>query len=456
MTLAGCPPPLHRPSPPPPDKLDPALRQALAAAPAGETRTVLVDLVAQVDLRALARRLGRQGADRQARRAAVIAALVRQAAESQTALRPFLDLARRQGTIARYEGFAVVDRLVVVATPAGIAALAARPEVARIVAQTTARETALAWEEAPVSPAPPERTSWALAAIGAEEAWRWGLSGRGVVVGAIDSGASPRHEQLQGNFRGGDAGWLDPAEGGPPHDTRFGHGTGVLSCAVGQNVAGKTLGVAPRAQWIACAGLPEGHYDNVLFTRCADWMLRVGRPDVLINAWLLPGDPGNPGGSCDRSLVPLFDALRAAEILPVFAAGNLGPAPASNRSPANYAGLFPGASLALSVGGLRADGTPFARSSRGPSQCGGGVFPVLAAPAEDLVAAFPLSPGTYLRAQGTSFAAGYAAGAAALLLESRPAASVPEIEAALAAGAVGRDHRLSLPGALARLREPFR
>jgi len=455
MALAGCRPPLRRPSPLS-DKLDPALRQALAAAPAGETRTVLVDLVAQVDLRALARRLGRQGAARQARRAAVTAALVRLAVESQAALRPFLDQAQRQGTIARYEGFAVIDRLVVVATPAGIAALAARPEVARIVAQTTARETALAWEEPPVSPvvpAPPERTSWALAAIGAEEAWRRGLSGRGVVVGAIDSGASPRHEQLQGNFRGGDAGWLDPAGGGPPHDTRFGHGTGVLSCAVGQNVAGKTLGVAPGAQWIACAGLPEGHYDNVLFTRCADWMLRVGRPDVLINAWLLPGDPGS---GCDRSLVPLFDALRAAEILPVFAAGNLGPAPASNRSPANYADLFPGASLALSVGGLRADGTPFARSSRGPSQCGGAVFPVLAAPAEDLVAAFPLSPGTYLRAQGTSFAAGYAAGAAALLLESRPEASVPEIEAALAAGAVGRDRRLSLPGALARLREPFR
>ena len=121
----------------------------------------------------------------------------------------------------------------------------------------------------------------------------------------------------------------------------------------------------------------------------------------------------------------------------------------SNRSPANYDRLFPGASLALSVGGLRADGTPFPRSSRGPSRCGGARFPLLAAPAEELVAAFPLSPQTYLRAQGTSFAAGYVAGAAALLLESRPEATVPELEAALREGA--RDGRLWLPGALARL-----
>src|SRR5262249_42886562 len=118
----------------------------------------------------------------------------------------------------------------------------------------------------------------------------------------------------------------------------------------------------------------------------------------------------------------------------------------------NYAGLFPGASFALSVGGVRADGTPFRRSSRGPSRCGGAAFPLLAAPAEDLVAAFPLSPETYLRAEGTSFAAGYVAGAAALLLESRPEASVTELEAALRQGA--KDGRLSIPGALARLARP--
>jgi subtilisin family serine protease len=201
-----------------------------------------------------------------------------------------------------------------------------------------------------------------------------------------------------------------------------------------------TLGVAPGARWIACAGLPEGRYNNVLATICADWMLTTGQPDVLIIAWLLPA----PG--CDRSLQPIVDAWRAAEILPVFAAGNYGPAARTDHSPANYTGLYPGESAALSVGGRGRDGAPWPGTSQGPSGCGGSVFPRLAAPAEDLIAAFPISRSTYVQAGGTSFAAGLAAGAAAILLQHDPEASVTELEEALSGSG-----RLDLPAALAHL-----
>lgn len=428
-------------------------------APDGTVR-VLVDLGAQVDLAALGSRLERQGLSRRERRARVAAALERAAAVSQARLHPFLEQARRDGLVRSWRGFAVVDRLLVVATPEGVEALARRPEVLAIHPEFERDDPVLARaappEPALPEPAPPERTSWGIAAIGAPEAWRRGWDGTGIVVGAIDSGASALHEQMAGGFRGGSVSWYDPKEGSAaPRDNRTGHGTGVLSCAVGRNAAGVTLGAAPGARWIACAGLPAGHYNNVLVMQCADWMLRTGQPDVLLTAWVLP-EPG-----CDRSLQPVVDAWRAAEILPVFAAGNHGPDARTDRSPANYTGLFPGGRDALSIGGFGPAGTRLAEASRGPGACGSPVFPALAAPAEDLVVAFPLGPAVYRRARGTSFAAGLAAGAAALLLQARPEASMEEIEDALRAGAAdlgppGVDGdfgggRLDVPGALERL-----
>jgi subtilisin family serine protease len=401
---------------------------------------VLVDLRAQVDLERLGRALFRRGDGRRERRAAVVAALEQAAARSQERLRPFLAAELRAGRIRSWSGFAVVNRLLVEATPEGIASLARRPEVAALHAETELPVSVLATDSQTPLPEPRETTSWALAAIGAPAAWERGLDGHGVVVGLIDSGASVAHEQLAAGFRGGERSWLDPrGRSASPADTRFGHGTGVLSCAVGGNVSGVTLGVAPGARWIACAGLPDGRYNNVLATICADWMLTTGQPDVLLIAWLLPT------AGCDRSLQPIVDAWRAAEILPVFAAGNHGPGAGTDRSPANYSGLYPGGSAALSVGGFGRDGAPWANTSRGPSGCGGRDFPLLAAPAEDLVAAFPITRTSYLRADGTSFAAGLTAGAAAILLQRDPQASVTELEAALRG-------RLDVPAALERLK----
>ena len=194
----------------------------------------------------------------------------------------------------------------------------------------------------------------------------------------------------------------------------------VLSAAVAQNVAGKRIGVAPGARWVACVGLPHGQYNNVAVTECADWMLTTAQPDVLINPWLLPA----PG--CDRSLARIVDAWRAAQILPVFAAGNNGPDAPSDASPANYA---------LSVGGVTQADTLVPGSGRGPNRCDGSIYPTLVAPGEDVPAAFPLTPSAYIRSRGTSIAAGLVAGAAAILLERHPDATVGDLAHALRAGA---------------------
>jgi bacillopeptidase F len=183
--------------------------------------------------------------------------------------------------------------------------------------------------------------------------------------------------------------------------------------------------VAPGATWIAAVGLDEGRYNNALLTRAADWMLNVGRPDVLIVAWRAAGI------GCKDSLRTIVNAWRAADIVVVFAAGNGGPASRSDVAPANAAKLFPGSAAALSVGAVDARANPYEASSRGPSRCSGTVYPQLVAPGADVLVALPAGENLYRRASGTSFAAGYVAGAAALLRQRFPEAHAGEIERAL-------------------------
>jgi subtilisin family serine protease len=456
---------LHRaPSRAPEQKLTEALRTRVAASLPDARLRVLVDLADQLDLNQVGARLAERGASRSERRRLVVAALRKVADESQGGLRTFLERLRRRGDVESYEGFSIVNRMHVVATPRAVRAIAARDEVAAIVEEIErglpdddpgAAAGAAATREAPQDSSDARR-AWAIAALGADAAWREGLDGRGVVVGIIDPGASAQHEQLRGNFRGGNHSWYDPAQRRPaPWDLMPGHGTGVLSVAVGQNVGGVTIGVAPGAKWVACSGLPRRRVNNVLVTACADWMLSVAKPDVLVAPWVLPE------ARCDTALHRIVSAWRAAEIFPVFAAGNRGPGPGTSRSPANYTGLFPGDAVAFAVGGTTPAGSAYAIGSQGPGACGGSTYPVVVAPAVDVPAALPLTSSSYVRGTGTSFAAGYAAGAVAILLQRFPEALVTDVEAALVAGAIdvgtsGPDNtfghgRIYIPAALREL-----
>jgi len=446
--------PIRRAAPlAPEEKLSGAIRRQLENAASGQKLRVLVDLNVQVELNKLGEILTQRNISKRERRQIVVAALKHVAEQSQSSLRPLLEELKERGQVETYKSFSVVNRLLVTATPSGIKALSDHQEVAAIVEEVEERTPALTATTPQDQSAASKRLSWPIEAIGAAEVWRQGLDGSGTVVGIIDAGASAAHEQLRENYRGGDRSWFDPSRGSAlPQEAVFGHGTGILSCAVGQNVQGITLGVAPRARWIACAGLPWGRYNNILMTECADWMLNVGQPDVLINSWMTLGN------GCDSSLRQIVDAWRAAEIFPVFAAGNEGPDRQTGGSPANYVGLYPGDAVAFSVGGIIADRTPFVRTSRGPNSCDGSIYPLMVAPAEDVTAAFPITSSGYIQAKGTSFAVGFVAGAAALLLQRYPQATVSELEEALKSSAIdlgppGPDNtfghgQLYIPGAL--------
>lgn len=434
----------------PEEKLSPSARRVLAGDGPGR---YVVEPAGGPDLVRLSERLGRVRAGRLVRRRIALEALRQASRDGRRRLRPVLEELRAHREVLSYRGFAALDRIVVEATDEAVRTLVASPAVRSVEGVIVGERGG--WQAGRSAAPRPPAASWGIAAIGAARAWADGWDGQGVVVGIVDSGATAVHEQLHGGFRGGPRSWLDPLHGRAlPWDGAQGHGTGVLSCAVGRNPRGIAVGVAPGARWIACAAFPDGRFDTERLLRCADWVLTTAQPDILINAWRIPGS------DCDRSLRDVVDAWRAAEILPVFAAGNDGPG--TNRPPANYGGLYPGGAAALSVAGLARSGGTWASSSTGPNRCGAAPFPLLAAPAEGLTVAFPLAERTYREAAGTSFGAGLAAGAAAILLQSDPQASVVEVEAALVAGAAdlgapGLDPvfghgRLDVPGALEALR----
>jgi hypothetical protein len=121
--------------------------------------------------------------------------------------------------------------------------------------------------------------------------------------------------------------------------------------------------------------------------------------------------------------------LRAADILPVFSAGNAGPNGSTSRSPANNPGAF-------AVGSIDNAALIAPGSSRGPSACedDDATFPEVVAPGVNIHSSdlFDL----YAPFSGTSLAAAHVSGTLALLLSVRPNATVLEQEAALIDGAV--------------------
>ena len=140
----------------------------------------------------------------------------------------------------------------------------------------------------------------------------------------------------------------------------------------------------------------------------------------MSNSWAY----GAPG--CNLEFQADLQALRSAGIVPVFAAGNYGPGSQTSVSPANYP-------EALSVGAVDGGNAIAFDSSRGPSACGGAVFPSVVAPGVNVLTSDLYS--TWSSVSGTSIAAPQVAGLLALLLAAYPGASAAQAEAAVIASA---------------------
>lgn len=240
-------------------------------------------------------------------------------------------------------------------------------------------------------------------------------------------------------WRGGSNSWFDPySQHSTPVDLS-GHGTWTTGIMVGGDAGGTSIGVAPDAQWIAVKIFnDQGSSTITAIHQGFQWLLdpdgdpnTADAPQVVNNSWTY----ANPG--CYLDFEPDLQALRAAGILPVFAAGNGGPFSNTSYSPSNNPS-------ALAVSAIDNNSQIYGYSSRGPSTCGGstGPFPDLVAPGVDILTTGLY--GTYNTDSGTSFAAPHVAGGLALLLSAYPNldAGMQEqavIQSAVDLGEVGPD-----------------
>ncbi|MHB8891134.1 MAG: S8 family serine peptidase [Candidatus Limnocylindrales bacterium] len=397
--------------PPPPTRDTQA-----GAANAGMT-TVIVTMRSQTDLRSL------PASGRAASHEAVIQALQDHAAASRGGVVAYLVHERALGRVGRVTPFWVFNGLSITATPDVIRAIAARPDVASVTPDAVdvipaAGSPAPGAARTPASASvPPAGTPEAnIGLVNAPAVWSLGYTGQGIVVASLDSGVDLAHPDLATRWRGGSNSWFDPYGQHPTVPTDLsGHGTATMGVILGGDAGGTTIGMAPGATWIAAKIFSDGGTATATAIHAAfQWVLdpdgdpaTADAPQVVNNSWSF----GSPG--CNLAFQLDLQALRAAEIVPVFAAGNFGPSASTSVSPANYP-------EALAVGATDDTDVLDAGSSRGPSACGetAGTYPELVAPGVDIRTADLF--GLYQSSSGTSLAAPHVSGALALLLSAHP------------------------------------
>lgn len=398
-------------------KIDPALRASLAGMAPNAQTTVIVTLQEQAGLVSSA-----AATDRVVAQQATVSSLRATAATAQAAVQPLLAQRYAEGAISAVTPFWVFNGFSVTATPAVIAELAARPDVA-----------AIAPDAIDIVPAAIDVTAQPnLTIVNAPPLWDAGWAGQGVVVASLDTGVDITHPDLAARWRGGSNSWFDAFGQHPaaPFDAD-GHGTWTMGVMVGGSAGGSAIGMAPEARWIAARIFNDQRESTVTAIHSAfQWLLdpdgnpkTADAPHVVNNSWTMQ----TPG--CNLTFELDLQALRAAGILPIFAAGNSGPAAGTSMSPANNPSAF-------AVGGTSNSDQIYTNSSRGPAACGepSTIFPDVTAPGIGIMSSD--RGGGYTYASGTSLAAPHVAGGLAALLSAFPNLSVAQQEAALHSGVI--------------------
>jgi subtilisin family serine protease len=296
----------------------------------------------------------------------------------------------------------------------------------------------------------PLAVEWNIAKIRASETWStFGITGQGATVGIVDTSVMLDHPALNAQYRGnlGDGNynhnynWYDLINGlSAPYDDH-GHGTFGAGIAVGDDGGANQIGVAPGATWIAVKALDQ--YGGATFEQLhagLEWMLAPTdlnganpdpsmAPHVVLNMWRISG--------CDHSFDADLDALRAANILPVFAPGSEGPECGSVASPASDPD-------ALSAGATDSNDVIASFSANGPSCYDGSVKPDVVAPGVEIRSS--TNDGSYDVWSGTAFSTAHLAGAAALLFSANQQLSIDQLEQILLDTAVCLDDVLYCGG----------
>jgi subtilisin family serine protease len=284
---------------------------------------------------------------------------------------------------------------------------------------------------------------WNLAQIGAPAAWQQS-TGKGVVIGVVDTGVDPGHPDLAGKI---DA--MADCTGGTCKEGSAkdgeGHGTAVAGIAAARTDNGDGIaGVAPDAHLVVAKALGDrGTGDTEDINKAIAWVvdhgarvvnLSLGDPDLVVVSRL--GTPLRPG----------IEYAWSRGAIPVLAAGNY--EGLSGSGSANYGDLD-----AVVVGATAKDGSVAGYSTSLGNAKWGMVAPGGSGDGPDADVISPLPGGRYAWVAGTSMAAPHVTGALALLLAQGldPSAAVKRLLATLdqASCGVGCHGRLNVAAAVA-------
>ncbi|TDD46762.1 peptidase S8 [Kribbella antibiotica] len=257
--------------------------------------------------------------------------------------------------------------------------------------------------------------------IGAPEAWKSGLTGKGTQVAVLDTGIDTAHDDLKDAVVAA----KDFTESASGTTDKFGHGTHVASIVTGEDDVYR--GVAPDAKLLNGKVLDDdgGGYDSGIIAGM-EWAAHSGADVINMS---LGSDWPSDGTDVLSQAVDRLTAETGS--LFVLAAGNSG---GTVGSPA-------AAESGLTVGAVDHNENLAEFSSRGPRWLDDAIKPDITAPGVDIVAAkakdsylageYPNIGPDHLQLSGTSMAAPHTAGAAAILAQQHPDWKAGELKTAL-------------------------
>ncbi len=289
---------------------------------------------------------------------------------------------------------------------------------------------------------------WGQTIIEAKGAWDQGVLGQGIKVAVVDSAVDISHPQLAGQLAenlaevNGENGVDD--DGNDLIDDKHGwdffnnkptaiitpgnmHGTHVAGIILADHTRGSVAGLAPKAKLI-----PVNFMDSTGGGNLSDAIMAI-KYSVAQGARVINASWG--GNHCSETLREVIGTLAQKNVLFVAAAGNEGKDLALTPE---YPAAFDLGSQ-LTVGATRETDRLAAFSNTSFN------LVHLAAPGD---AIYSTVPGGYSLLSGTSMAAPFVSGAAALLWSAKPQATVGEIKKALMNSVDVRDYRVLTRGRL--------
>ena len=253
---------------------------------------------------------------------------------------------------------------------------------------------------------------WSFSATGVPEAWATGAAGQGVTIAIVDTGVELMHPDLKNNLVPGYNALTNSTTPGANQDNN-GHGTHVAGIAAAELNGIGVVGVAYKAKIMPIKAMDkdgEG-YDDAIAEGIV-WAADHGAK--IINLSL--------GSGSETDILTKAVAYAAGKgILLIAAAGNYDPQTGTNPG-INYPAADPNV-LAVSATNQKGQLADFSAT---------GLEVALAAPGSEIVSAWLNS--SYAIANGTSMAAPFVAGEAALIWSQHPDWSKQQVIQALETG----------------------